>query len=504
MTKKKSTKRALISSLLILAMCFTMLAGTTFAWFTDTVESGNNIIKSGKLDIDLLIKADGDTDYVSVTDNPDKAAFNYELWEPGYTSWANAKVVNKGNLALKYTMKIAATGTVSALADVIDVYYAPSEIAKPDTTTTGRPADLTTLGLAKIGTLAEAINGTIVINDNLIPDATAEVADYATIVLHMQETAGNEYQNLSIGSSFKFVILATQYTYEADAFDNQYDAAAEFPGYTTVSDAAGLAAAIADPTITDIVLENDIANSVSIPEGQSKVIDMNGKTLGGVDAYGDVTLKNGEVTGRVYANKDAHVVVSEDAVLDDQYSIILWNDADKAVVDIYGELKGNFWVMGNITDSDAVVNVYGKIDGGAGTDVGLALQGDATVNVYDGAVITSDTAIEVRAGNLNVYGGTITATAAPSSATENNNGTTTVGAGIAVSYYGNAPINVSISGGDITGYNPLYIVNPNNKDYSNVKVSVTGGNFTCSNGGTVKFFKGDNTSAMTYTNALDA
>ena len=35
MTKKHSTKRALIASVLSLALCFTMLIGTTFAWFTE-------------------------------------------------------------------------------------------------------------------------------------------------------------------------------------------------------------------------------------------------------------------------------------------------------------------------------------------------------------------------------------------------------------------------------------------------------------------------------------
>ena len=49
----KHTKRALLSSVMALILCFTMLLGTTFAWFTDSVTSANNIIKSGNLDIEL-------------------------------------------------------------------------------------------------------------------------------------------------------------------------------------------------------------------------------------------------------------------------------------------------------------------------------------------------------------------------------------------------------------------------------------------------------------------
>ena len=286
MTKKKSTKRAFISSLLILAMCFTMLAGTTFAWFTDSVTSSGNRIISGKLSIDLLIKADGDTDYVSVKANPAKAVFDYDKWEPGYTAWANAKVVTDGNLALKYTMKIAANGTVSALADVIDVYYAASEIAKPAT----RPADLTALGLTNIGTLRDALNGTVVINDTLIPGQNAE--DAATIVLHMQESAGNEYQEMSIGSNFAFQILATQYTYESDSFDETYDENAQYPTAIINGNAITRPLTAADFTANSTIeLVEPFNGTVELPDGITVI--GNGNALNAtVTGNKTITLKN--------------------------------------------------------------------------------------------------------------------------------------------------------------------------------------------------------------------
>ena len=67
MTKTKSTKRALFASVMALFLCFTMLLGTTFAWFTDSVTSGNNIIKSGTLDVEMYW-ADG-------TEAPDSATW---------------------------------------------------------------------------------------------------------------------------------------------------------------------------------------------------------------------------------------------------------------------------------------------------------------------------------------------------------------------------------------------------------------------------------------------
>ncbi|MBQ3847646.1 MAG: hypothetical protein II748_02190 [Clostridia bacterium] len=224
---KKSTKKALISSMIALAVCFAMLVGSTFAWFTDYVSSNGNIIKSGILNIDLEVLR-GDDGYVSIKTNGDPV-FDYDLWEPGYTEWANVRVITTGNLALKYTMRIVANGEVSALADVIDVYYKAEEVTMPAT------RDLS--GLTKLGTLSEVLAGgaNMTINDTLIPEEQ-NTEDKATIALHMQEEAGNEYQNLSLGTDFSIQILATQYTFEEDSWDDQYDADAAFPGDPVVTD----------------------------------------------------------------------------------------------------------------------------------------------------------------------------------------------------------------------------------------------------------------------------
>ena len=53
MTNSKTTRRALVLSVLSLLLCCSMLVGTTFAWFTDSVTSGKNKIVAGNLDIEL-------------------------------------------------------------------------------------------------------------------------------------------------------------------------------------------------------------------------------------------------------------------------------------------------------------------------------------------------------------------------------------------------------------------------------------------------------------------
>ena len=315
MTKKKTLKKALLSSVLALVLCFTMLIGTTYAWFTDSVTSSGNIIKSGTLNIDLGIKTGTDDDYVSVKENPTKKAFDYDKWEPGYTEWVNAKVTTTGNLALKYTMKIKANGAVSALAEVIDVYYKPEEVA---ILADGREASLAQL--TRLGTLADALAGTIVINDTLIPGTND--ADFATLALHMQESAGNEYQDKSIGTSFSLQILATQYTYEEDSFDDQYDALAEYPVQAVeVTDASGLLAALADGAKSIVLAPGDYGTLTL--DGDTDIEDV---TIDADDAQmlmdiqsgaklANVTIKNYAPTGTT-GNSDGSVTIRNGSDVD--------------------------------------------------------------------------------------------------------------------------------------------------------------------------------------------
>ena len=104
MTKKHSTKKALMASALSLLLCFSMLVGTTFAWFTDSVTSANNIIKSGNLDVELEYSTDM-VNWTAVDANTN--IFDDEaLWEPSYTEVVYLRVSNLGNLAFKYKLGI--------------------------------------------------------------------------------------------------------------------------------------------------------------------------------------------------------------------------------------------------------------------------------------------------------------------------------------------------------------------------------------------------------------
>lgn len=213
MQNKKSTKRALITSALSLVLCMSMLIGTTFAWFTDNVTSTGNKIQSGTLKVDLELLDKETKEWNSLKTSP-KAIFDYDKWEPGYTDVKILKVQNEGTLALKWMAKFVSTEKLTKLADVIDVYVCPSatELAYPD----GR----TLSGYTRVGTVADFVN---TIETTTTGSLAANETAYLGIALKMQETAGNEYQNMSLGGAFDIQIVATQLTSEFDSFDNQYD-----------------------------------------------------------------------------------------------------------------------------------------------------------------------------------------------------------------------------------------------------------------------------------------
>ncbi len=298
MTNSKMTKRSLLSSAVALLLCFVMLLGTTYAWFTDTVTSTGNIIKSGKLDVTMHwangTEAVPAVDSADWTDASTGAIFNYDKWEPGYVDVKHVQIANVGTLAFKYQVAIVANGAVSDLADVIDVYF-----VDPATQITGRTA-LT--DAYKIGTLTEVLAGASgTAGAELLP----KESDTITIALKMQETAGNEYQDLSIGTDFSVQVFATQLTYEKDSFDDQYDAMA-----TIDTEEELLEALAADYDLIALGANIAITDSVVIPAEKTVTIDLMGYTMSQVNAQqtaayamisnkGDLTIKDSIGSGKI-------------------------------------------------------------------------------------------------------------------------------------------------------------------------------------------------------------
>ena len=207
----QNKRRTGFISILIIILCLSVCIGATYAYFTDSVKSEGNIIKSGKLDVTMewLEGTKSPTD-ASITwnDASTGAIFKYELWEPGYTEVRHIRIKNVGTLAFQYKLVIVANGEVSELADVIDVYYfdPAAQIDERSDLIDGK----------KIGTLTQALAG---MDQTATGNLKASESVTITIALKMQENADNKYQDLSIGSDFSIQLHATQYTHESDAFD---------------------------------------------------------------------------------------------------------------------------------------------------------------------------------------------------------------------------------------------------------------------------------------------
>ena len=289
MTKTKRTKRALLLSALSLLMCVSMLIGSTFAWFTDSVTSGSNKIVAGTLDIDLYKINDplgmvmGTAGAVEEITDSSAPLFGEDIrWEPAYEAVANLKLENNGNLALKWQAIVRPVADIGELAEVIDVYVSEDELVyTPNGRDTYHQGNLT-----KVGTLRDVMNGKALLSGTMEKQGNVE---FFSIVLKMQETAGNEYQGKSAGA-FDITILATQYTYENDSFDNQYDKDSVY-GDVMVSSDAELKAAIEDPAMKVIAVNGDLTYDWGSESYEnSKALNMKGKTFLGANDVASITF----------------------------------------------------------------------------------------------------------------------------------------------------------------------------------------------------------------------
>ena len=464
---KKSTKKALTLSGIALLACVSLLIGSTFAWFTDSVTSAGNKIQAGTLKIDLEL-LDGN-DWVSIKEDP-QPIFDYDLWEPGYTDVKILKIENEGSLALKWVAKFQSAAALSKLADVIDVYVLPS------TDEIGYPADRNLDGYTKVGTVAQFVN-TIeqTTYGSLLPKGTAGDVAYLGIALKMQESAGNEYQGLSLGGAFDIQIIATQYTYEEDSFDHLYDENAWHP-QMTVYTADDLVAAISSaPAGTIVSIANDIEvdGDLVIPSAAPTtaraiapaILDLNGNTLtaDSVSAETYARVQNGTIVlpedGYVFAYDGTAIELENVTIVSDGISAY-------AVQGGYVSLKDV--VFENTATSNPIQN-YGATM--VLENVTVAQAGDAATAWYSSAIQT----INLIQKNAETGKYEITAQA-----------DTTINSG---DYVGKKAIMISAPGGNVTINGGSFVgseyaiqadFSPNNytygSDYTSI-ITINGGTF---------------------------
>ena len=287
----KTTKRALFSSVMALILCFSMLVGTTFAWFTDSVESGVNQIVAGTLDVELY-NAIG-IDETKKVSAETKLFDEIKYWEPGVVAYENLTVANLGNLALKYQLSVNfdnATTNVNGetLAKVLKVGFVEGGIQS--TTREGALAEVTEwlplASFAQTGELAEQ----------------NETNTYGIVIYWEPSDIDNDFNMnngkggaLSIDLGIKLV--ATQVEGEFDSFGDDYDAGAPWLGGVDYSwydaDAAELTISNAEQLAGLAAIVNGTAKApvTTLAAGGATTIqdDFAGKTI---TLTSDIDLNN--------------------------------------------------------------------------------------------------------------------------------------------------------------------------------------------------------------------
>ena len=225
MNNKKATKRALLTSIMALVMCVVMLVGTTFAWFTDTASTGVNKIQAGNLDVKLMYSTDM-VEWKEATEQT-KLFDDNALWEPGYTQVVYLKVVNAGNLALKYEVSTNSYDMERGKNAAGELFYI-DKFLRIGTATTENAFNGRSDAIAAIAEGEKAMGKEIQISDGwTVLNPNAESSPFA-VVVYMPTTVGNEANNVQSWrrpslKGFGLVVNATQATMESDSFDNTYD-----------------------------------------------------------------------------------------------------------------------------------------------------------------------------------------------------------------------------------------------------------------------------------------
>ena len=308
MTNAKSTKRALLLSILSMMLCVAMLVGSTFAWFTDSVSSGKNKIVAGNLDVELEYATEFNEDGSVKTWTPvtavtelfsalEKDGVTENLWEPGHTEYVCLRVRNAGTLALKYQFDVnvwadeeGKTAEKTYINKNGDEFKLSEHLVFTQTSGAKKVANRQDLWITNPDDEKKAmgdLSGLGLASDKMLSGEE----EIVTLAVYMPTQVGNE-ANYKVGKERPEIylglsVIAAQTPSENDSFGNTYDTGAKYPGMPEpISEVVDIGAG-------NYILEKEITNDYNTPikvtEGEA-IIDLNGNHVGALNIMSGATL----------------------------------------------------------------------------------------------------------------------------------------------------------------------------------------------------------------------
>lgn len=193
----KAVKRSIILCALSLALCVALLVGSTFAWFSDSITNSGNTITAGNLTAKWSYRTLNDDTAAYEPVSEELPLFSSDtVWQPGGSQGYDFKVENVGSVEFVWGIAIDLADTAGESQNNLKyvlVVYVDGEITTPEFDADG---------------VAVLIDGTLAATDGETTAETDETSCEFSLAFAISESAGNDYQNLSV--SFSLVLTANQ------------------------------------------------------------------------------------------------------------------------------------------------------------------------------------------------------------------------------------------------------------------------------------------------------
>ena len=419
--KLKSKKSALLLSFTSLLICFAMLAGSTFAWFTDTATTGVNKIQAGNLDVKLEYKKSKNGPFLEAGENT-KVFDETAKWEPGHVEYVVLKVSNEGNLALKYKLGINIANEVGS-TNVYNNDFKLSDHIK-FAVIDGDQSNLGRDDLVAAATDSNPIKAGYTSEDTPLYSKVTNnqpSEKIVTLVVWMPGTVGNEANHKKDATApsidLGITVYATQLNSENDSFGPDYDKDA--PSVTAnVANAGEISAAIQQGETAGVPVKITLTRDVRDANlnGGDVTVNVADKTLtllyntpisqGQVTIIGDEGAKLGNVKN-VTVTDEGKLTMGIGIGNANGYQDISFKVMNGGTLNITGGTNEHSGMEGKLitaTDEGSTVNISGGNFTSSGKSFKLVeAQTGAVVNVTGGTFSSSGEASVVFYAN----GGTI-------------------------------------------------------------------------------------------------